>query len=88
MPKLIRHQVVLPLRPIRIIVRRVAIDEPVQEDGVRGNAPIVGGGEVGMVFPLPPVVQRALGGFVLVQVEQDLLRVIAKGEHAVNEQTC
>lgn len=88
MPELIRHQVMFPLRPIRIIIRRVAIYEPVQEDGVRRNSPIVGRGEVGVIIPLPPVVQWALGGFVLVQVEQDLLRIIAKGEHAVNEETC
>lgn len=79
MPELIRHQVMFPLRPIRIIIRRVAIYEPVQEDGVRRNSPIFGRGEVGVIIPLPPVVQWALGGFVLVQVEQDLLQIIAKG---------
>ena len=40
MPQLSAGQIVLPRSTVDVVIRRVAVDEPIQEEGVEGESPV------------------------------------------------
>ena len=72
MPQLICHGVMFENSAIGVIVGWIAIDEPIEEEGIEREAPVRRRLVVGVVIPLPPVIDGIDGGAVLVEVEADL----------------
>ncbi len=51
MPQLSLSDIMLKLCTIRVVIRRIAIGEPIQHDGITGHPPVGGRGVEGMVLP-------------------------------------
>lgn len=66
--ELVGHGISLEQGAIDVVVRWVAVDESVKEQGVEWETPIRRRPVVCVVRPLSPVVQYMLSGSVLIQV--------------------
>lgn len=63
---------------VDVIIRRVAVNEPVQEERVEGKSPVRRRGMEGVPFPFSPVVQGSDGGLILVEIVFQLAWVVSQ----------
>lgn len=74
MAELVGGQDVFPLCAICIIVTRVAIHKPVEEDRVKGESPVLWRGIVCVAIPPTRVVEGVCRCLVLIEIPVRFLR--------------
>lgn len=65
-------------RPVRVIVRRVPVDESVEHDGVERHPPVLRRGEKRMVSPHTGIVERIGGVDGSIEVPLDIFGIVSK----------
>ena len=65
-------QIIFKHGPIGIVIRWIPIDESIEHDGVKGEAPIVGGGMEDVRFPDTGIVQDVRGILGSIEVPFDV----------------
>lgn len=69
-------QIIFKHGPIGIVIRWIPIDESIEHDGVKGEAPIVGGGMEDMRFPYTGILQDVRGIWSSIEIPFDVVWVI------------